>query len=209
MKKILIKQEGWLRKPHYDFFSKFEEPFFGITVSVDCTQAYRVAKEVKSSFFLYYLYRALKAANQIENFKYRIVDGQVFLFDSINASPTINRDNGTFGFAYLNYNEIEKIFVENANREIDMVRTTNNLLPAISGQNVIHFSAIPWLDFTAVSHARSFSYPDSCPKILFGRVSESDGIRKMPLSVSVHHGLMDAYHVGLFVERFQELLNEY
>jgi chloramphenicol O-acetyltransferase type A len=30
----------------------------------------------------------------------------------------------------------------------------------------------------------------------------------MPLSVHVHHALMDAYHVGLFIDEFQKLMNE-
>ncbi len=30
----------------------------------------------------------------------------------------------------------------------------------------------------------------------------------MPVSIHGHHGLMDGYHIGLFVERVQELWNE-
>ena len=29
----------------------------------------------------------------------------------------------------------------------------------------------------------------------------------MPVSINVHHALMDGYHVGLFIEKFQKLLN--
>lgn len=29
----------------------------------------------------------------------------------------------------------------------------------------------------------------------------------MPVSIHVHHGLMDSHHVGLFVEEFQKLMN--
>lgn len=32
---------------------------------------------------------------------------------------------------------------------------------------------------------------------------------EMPVSIHVHHGLMDGYHVEKFVEIFQALLNEY
>lgn len=56
--KQLINLETWERKEHYLFFSQFEEPFFGVTVSIDCTKAYQIAKEKKTSFFLYYLYQA-------------------------------------------------------------------------------------------------------------------------------------------------------
>lgn len=205
--KTRINIDDWIRKEHYLFFSQFEEPFFGVTVTVDCTKAYQQAKAKDVSFFLYYLYRALKAANEVENFRYRIVNKEIYLFDQVNASPTINRPNGTFGFAYIDYEEDETMFYQKAFEETEKVRQANTLLPAVSGENVIHFSALPWLDFTALSHARSFTFPDSCPKISFGKVTEHNGRKTMPVSIHVHHGLMDGYHTGLFVDRFQELMN--
>ena len=108
--KKLIDLDNWNRKEHFLFFSKFEEPFFGVTVKVDCTTAYQKAKEKGVSFFLYYLYRALKTANEIENFRYRIIENQPYDFATVNASPTINRPDGTFGFAYMDYFEDEKQF---------------------------------------------------------------------------------------------------
>lgn len=202
-----IEIDNWNRKEQYNFFSKFSEPFFGVTVNVNCTKAYSKAKEKQVSFFLYYLYRALKAANKIDNFKYRIIDNQVYEFNTVNASPTINRPNGTFGFAYMNFEEDETIFYKNALLEIEKVQNSNNLLPAVSGENVIHFSAIPWIDFTSISHARNFSYPDSCPKISFGKMTETLGEKSMPVSIHGHHALMDGYHIGKFVDLFQDLMN--
>ncbi len=206
--RTLIKIDDWNRKEHFLFFSQFDEPFFGITVSADCTKAYQRAKENNVSFFLYYLYRALKAANEIENFRYRIIDKQVYMFDKVNASPTISRSNGTFGFAYMDYEQDEDVFYDKAIQETEKIRNSTSLLPAVSGENVIHCSAIPWLNFTSLSHARSFAFPDSSPKISFGKLTEQNSIQTMPVSIHVHHGLMDGYHVGLFVNRFQELLNE-
>lgn len=204
--KTLIDIESWIRKEHYLFFSKFEEPFFGVTVKVDCSKTYTSARQQGVSFFLSYLYKALKAANETENFRYRIIDNQVFCFNSVNASPTINRPNGTFGFAYIDYSDDEKEFYSNAQTEIARIKNSPSLMPSVSGQNVIHFSALPWLDFTSVSHARSFSFPDSSPKISFGKVIDCNGQKTMSVSIHVHHALMDGYHVGLFVERFQNLL---
>ena len=201
-----IDIDNWNRKEHFLFFSKFEEPFFGVTIKVDCTSAYKKAKEKGISFFLYYLYRALKAANEIENFRYRIIENQPYDFAIVNASPTINRPDGTFGFAYMDYFEDEKQFYEKALQEIENVKNTNSLLPAVSGENVIHFSAIPWLDFTSISHARSFSHPDSCPKISFGKMTENNAVKEIPVSIHGHHALMDGYHAGLFIDKFQDLL---
>ncbi len=203
-----INVETWERKDHFHFFSQFQEPFFGVTVSVNCTKAYQQAKEHQYSFFLYYLYQALKAANETENFRYRIIDEKVYLFDEVHASPTINRPDGTFGFSYMDYKDEQEDFFANAKQVITEVQQTKGLIPAVSGENVIHFSAIPWLNFTSLSHARSFTFPDSCPKISFGKMMEENGNKTMAVSVHGHHGLMDGYHVGLFIDRFQELLNQ-
>tara|TARA_R110002012_G_scaffold273100_1_gene458912 strand:- start:266 stop:769 length:504 start_codon:yes stop_codon:yes gene_type:complete len=167
-----------------------------------------MAKEKKMSFFLYYLYRALKAVNRIENFKYRIIQNDVYEYEQVNASPTINRKDGTFGFAYMNYFDEEAEFYRNALKEIEKVQNSNSLLPALTGENVIHFSAIPWINFTSLSHARSYSQADSCPKISFGKITEVNGVKTMPTSIHVHHALMDGFHVGKFIEEFQGLLNE-
>lgn len=47
--KKLVDLENWNRKEQFQFFSKFTEPFFGVTVKVECTQAYAKAK--KNQFF--------------------------------------------------------------------------------------------------------------------------------------------------------------
>ena len=74
--------------------------------------------------------------------------------------------------------------------------------------DVIHYSSIPWVKFTGLTHARSFTFPDSVPKISFGKCANVDGRMVMPVSVNAHHGLVDGLHVGLFFQRFQELLNQ-
>ncbi|MBD0405406.1 chloramphenicol acetyltransferase [Flammeovirga sp. EKP202] len=206
MKKI-VDIENWNRKEHYHFFSKFSEPFHGITVKVDCTKAYDQAKERGVSFFLYYLYRSIKAANQIVNFRYRILEGKVYEYDSIRPSCTIGREDGTFGFSYLDYHEQEDLFYKKAKEKIGEVKKSTSLFSGGAGDDVIHFSAIPWINFTSLSHARSFEMPDSVPKISFGQLTEEGGMKSMSVSIHVHHALVDAYHVGQFIEQFQNLLN--
>ncbi|HCL06048.1 MAG TPA: chloramphenicol acetyltransferase [Chitinophagaceae bacterium] len=205
--KTLLNIDNWNRKDQFRFFNQFEEPFFGITVQVDCTRAYQVSKENNYSFFLYYLHASLQAANETEPFRYRIENDQVYVYDQVNASPTINRPDGTFGFSYMDYHPDFSFFTEHAKEIMEEVRNTTGLIPAVSGENVIHYSSIPWLNFTSLSHARSFSFKDSCPKISFGKMTEQNGLRQMPVSIHVHHALMDGFHVAQFVDRFQEILS--
>lgn len=208
--KTLLDIENWPRKEHFHFFRQFEEPFFGATVEIDCTKAYANAKTLKASFFSYYLHKTLVAVNTIEPFRYRISDDQIYICDQINASATIGRKNGTFGFSLIEYDSDFAVFKGITATEIDRIQTTSGLFTrTFDDDNVIHFSAIPWLDFTSLSHARSYTFPDSCPKISFGKMKIADNDkRSMPMSVHVHHGLMDGFHLGQFVDCFQELMNQ-
>lgn len=214
--KKMIDLETWPRRAHFEFFKTFEEPFFGITAQVECSKAYESAKLLNASFFLYYLHSALWAANATEPFAYRIDEqGRPVVYDRINAAPTINREDGTFGFSYMDYDPDFRTFEATAQKEIARVRQTKGLEVAASGDNVIYFSSLPWIPFTSLSHARKLSIGDSVPKISFGKLSRnaegSNGQQGdkalMPVSVHVHHALVDGLHVGQFLEKFQEALD--
>ena len=71
----------------------------------------------------------------------------------------------------------------------------------------MHFSAMPWVAFTGLTHARSFSHPDSIPKISVGRLRPEGNRQLMSVAVNVHHGLADGYHVGLFLAELQRRLD--
>ena len=203
-----LNLDTWNRKEHFQHFSRMEEPFFGITSRVDCTKAYAKAKESGVSFFTYYLHKTLVAVNATENFRYRIIDGEIYLFERIDASATILREDKTFGFSLMEYSENLTEFAEITRKEIERIHHTPELITRDFDINLIHFSALPWIDFTSYSHARSFTFPDSCPKISFGKMIDEDGKKTMAIAVHVHHGLVDGYHVGQFLTLFQELMNE-
>jgi len=206
-----MKQEldisSWNRKEHFEFFCKFEEPFFGTTIQFDCTKAYAKAKELGVSFFAYYLHKTLVAANNIENFRYRIEEGKVLIYDKINVSSTILRDDKTFGFSEVEYDENLNVFIQNYDTEAERVKSLPGLFTREHNQNIIHFSAVPWINFTSISHSRSFTFPDSCPKFSFGKMTTENNKKFMSMSVHVHHALVDGYHLGLFFDEFERLMN--
>jgi chloramphenicol O-acetyltransferase type A len=208
--KTKLDLENWNRKEHFLFFKQMEEPFFGLTVEIDCTQAYASAKQLETSFFSYYLHKTIVAVNTIEPFRYRIIDDAIYIYDTIDVSATIIRDDFTFGFSLIEYSPDFAIFSKRVAKETLRIQQTTGLFTReFPDTNLIHFSAIPWVTFSALSHARSFAFPDSCPKISFGKMTISDnGKRTMPMSIHVHHGLMDGYAVGQFIAFFQNLMNE-
>lgn len=201
-----INLQTWNRKEHFEFFRAFDEPFFGVTVAIDCTKTYHNCKSNGDSFFIKYLHNTLVAVNATPSFKLRIHDGLPYEYDQINVSPTIARKNGTFGFSYMDYTEDFEVFKEHAQAVIAQVEVSTGLDPTVSGQDVIHFSSLPWLNFTAVSHARNFKFEDSCPKISFGKMTELNGKKSMPMSIHVHHSLVDGKDVAEFAARVETLM---
>lgn len=208
--KTLLDLENWNRKEHFLFFRQMEEPFFGITTTIDCTKGYETAKKLGTSFFVYYLHKTIVAVNAIEAFRYRIIDDEIYIYDTIHVSATLMREDKTFGFSLIEYSADFDVFSKNTFQEIERIKNTPGLFTReFPSDNLIHFSAVPWINFTSLSHARSFTFPDSCPKISFGKMMvDKDGKRSMSMSVHVHHGLMDGYHVGQFLDFFQELMND-
>ncbi len=208
--KTILDLKNWNRKEHFEFFNSMEEPFFGMTFKIDCSKAFLEAKAKNISFFAVYLHKILLAVNAIEPFRYRIIEKDIFVFDKINASATIGRPDKTFGFSQIEFDPNFDIFSNNLAAEIARIQTTTGLFTrAFDQSNLIHFSAVPWVNFTSVSHARSFKLADSCPKINVGKMTVSKkGIHKIAISVHVHHGLMDAISVGEFAYLLQKLMNE-
>lgn len=208
--KTILDLDNWNRKEHFLFFKQMQEPFFGVTVDIDCSKAYITSKFLNTSFFIFYLHKTLTAVNAFENFRYRILNTHVYVHDRIDGSATISRADGTFGFSLIEYHPDYQIFEETALAEIERIQNTTGLFTReFNAENLIHFSAIPWLKFTSLSHARNMTFPDSCPKISFGKMKiDQNGKRTMPMSIHVHHGLMDAMHVGQMVDYFQQIMNQ-
>lgn len=198
--------ESWNRKDHYHFFRSFEEPYHGINVNIDCTAAYRFAKANGVSFFLYHLYQATAAAQVVEAFKCRIEGDEVYVYDTIDTQTTVGRADGTFGFAAMPYKPTFAEYLTSATKAVEQVRNSSGLVRP-EGINIIRFSSLPWINFTSLSHARKFSFEDSCPRISFGKMTEHEGKRTMPVSIHVNHALVDGLHVAQYIDKFQELMN--
>jgi chloramphenicol O-acetyltransferase type A len=203
-----VDLETWVRKDHFKFFNSFDEPYFSVNVDVDCTIAYQKAKEQGISFYLYYLYCAISAINGIENFRYRVIGDEVFIFDKIDVTHVVLRPNETFGFGFIEFKPTLAEFIATAKADTERILASTGLDLKLPGDNIIHFSAMPGLKFTGLTHARSFAFRDSSTKLSVGKLTDVDGRKIMPLSVTVHHGLTDGLHVSRFVDLYQQLLNQ-
>lgn len=207
MTKTILDIESWNRKEHFRFFSALDDPFFGITAHVDFTAIYHEARHDAQSFFLYSLHHILTKANEIDEFKLRIEGpDSVVKYDTIHVSPTIGREDDTFGFAFFEYLPNRDEFIRQATHEIARVKDGSGLsFSENTGRvDVIRYSSIPWFSFTEMKHAGSFKNGDSVPRISTGKLIDTHGSMLLPISICAHHGLMDGRHVARFLNKLSE-----
>jgi chloramphenicol O-acetyltransferase type A len=168
--------------------------------------AYKKSKDTGSSFFAIYLHDCMKAINAVENFKYRIVDNDVFEYDVIHASATLSRADNTFGFSFINFSDSFQEFNTNIQKEKQRINDSTEIYPPVNGLDCIHCSALPWFSFT--SQKEPFSgVKDSVPKFAFSKTYKKNDSLMMNVGINVNHALIDGYHVGQFAELFQKNLN--
>lgn len=199
----------WARRDLFEFFRNYDNPYFNICAQLDVTRLLdALQKHPETSISLTYHYIALRVGNEIEPFRYRMRDGRVFVHDVIHGGTIVLLPNESFNFAYFNYYEEFGRFMAEAASAVKEAQSAGSSLTADDSDDRIHFTVLPWVAFTSFAHARHRGPLDSVPKIAFGKFIRETGRTLLPVSVEVHHALMDGLHVGRYLDRFQELLNE-
>ena len=206
----ILDLDTWKRRRHFEFFRDSEDPFFNLCTEVDVTKLVeRVSSLAHGSFFLASLWISTRAANDIESFRYRLDGESVLVFDSVDCGSTILRDDQTFGFGYFRFTTDYARFASEGALEVARVRSeSGDLRERTDSLAMIYYSIIPWVSFSSFSHARNRGERDSIPRIVFGRHHSDHERRRMPVSVEVHHALMDGLHVAQYLERMQHYLND-
>ena len=151
----IIDLANFRRKATFDFYKSFEDPFYNITCNVDISNLYTFCKKNNHSIFLGTLHACMQAANEIPEFKQRLIDDQVIQYEKINPGSTILKDDETFTFAYFDYHPDFISFQKEGKEEINLRKKSVDLEPEKERKDLIFFSSIPWISFTQFKHARS------------------------------------------------------
>jgi len=206
----ILDQNTWKRKEHYAFFKACDDPYYGVTLEIDVTKAYEKCKALDISFSLYYHYLSTKALNEIEEFRFRIKGEDIVIFDKTDVTTILLRPDKTFVIAYVPFVDSFEEFCLLAKAEFEkMLKTTGiGLTEDIMRLNTIHYSAMPWLNFKSLSHPLKIGAVKGNPRISFGKAYEINNKRLMSVAVHAHHGFVDGFHIGAYIDTFQTYLDE-
>lgn len=201
--------ERWGRRAAFEFFKDFDNPFFGITVELDVTRHVSHCRDKGAPFSLATKFLAMRAVNESEPFRMRLEEDRVVIYERVHPTSTeLFEDHKLLVVSHDDTDDFRE-FCERAKSAREAARHRTTFLDEASMRpDTIHFSIVPWLTFTSVSHARHLSgHKSSEPKIMFGRYHGPEDALRMPVSVECHHALMDGLHVSQFLERLQALFD--
>ncbi len=206
----------WNRRAHFDFFRAYDNPYFNITADVDVTALHACSQAAEGpSFAVAAYYLSLRAINAIEPFAYRIRREpgdrgavSVIRHPVVHGGSIVLRPDESFTFVYFDYETSYPAFAAGASAALAAGRRADQLGARDDRDDLVHYSVIPWVSFTSFSHARRWGTDDAVPKLVFGKHRAVGSRRLMPVSVEVHHALVDGLHVGRYFEHFQAGLDD-
>jgi len=203
-----IDLETWPRRAAYEFFRGFDDPFFNLCSRVDVRRTRAWCQERGASFFLASLHAGLRAVHRVEALRLRTRGDEVVRCERVNGGSTVLNPDESFSFVYFTYRPELAEFVADAQAVLDAHHRAGPSFAPGETDEIIHFSVIPWVHFTSVSHARNHRTGESVPKIIFGRFQEEGDRCPLPVSIEVHHALVDGLHVGQFFAALQAAFDD-
>ncbi|NFO05016.1 chloramphenicol acetyltransferase [Clostridium botulinum] len=177
------------------------------SINIDITKFYKYIKENELPFFISILYASTKTANSIKEFKLRIRGDKVIEHETVNPSFTIITDEEVFSFCRSNYTDNFNEFKTNTLKEIEKVKNNISIEDEPGQDDLLYITSIPWVSFTNITHPIQMNPVDSIPRIAWGKYFEEGGNIKLPISVDVHHALVDGVHIGQYFNIIQEIID--
>lgn len=212
--KHIVDIDTWERRDNYNFFKGFVSSWYSITTEIDCTEASAAARSAGRSFFLYYLYAVVRAANEVPALRYRTdKNGQVIFHDEVDIISPIAVPGRTFYTVRIPYHEDFESFYAEAYSLITDIPADGDPYgaeKALQGQgeyDVVHLSAVPKMYFTSTTYTLAEA-GNACshPLMTSGKVVNREGRLVFPLSIYVNHAFVDGSHLASFFQKIEEHL---
>jgi len=191
------------RRDRFDFFDRMESPAVNLCFTLDVPDFRPWCKAHDLAPFHVMLCAVLRAVLKVENFRYRIVDGEVIRIDRLVPSFTVMNQHGDLNFAQFDWSDDVREFVargQAAREEASSMTALNVKYRTMSPRDAkdqVFVTCMPWLDFTSIQHPMASLATPDIPSLAWGRFRDGPGGLQLPFSVQAHHGFVDGWHIHL------------
>jgi chloramphenicol O-acetyltransferase len=190
------------RRDRFALFDSMDGAAVNICFPLELPDFRPWCKEQGLAPFHVLLCAVLRAVLKVENFRYRLLDGEVFQIDRLRPSFTVINQHNDLNFAQFDWSEDLREFVvrgiaarEEASNMTELNAAYRGMSPREAKEQVF-ITCIPWLPFTSIQHpSASLPHPD-IPSLAWGKFRDGpNGRLELPFSVQAHHGFVDGFHI--------------
>jgi chloramphenicol O-acetyltransferase type A len=193
---------GYYRQKQFDYYRQYRNPFYSMTFELDATALKAFIDHNGYRTYLNLCYFLTRAAQGIEDFRYRLRDGQLVLYERLDPGLTVPAANGGFGWSHFEYDEDVHVFNRRAAAEWPSPDEPADMTPK-DHDNQIYFTAIPGAVFTGFTH--TWDDPsEGAARVAFGQLFERDDRLLVPVGIQVNHIFIDGRALGELTRRAQE-----
>jgi len=201
----LIDLDTWDRREFYEHFINEVVCSYSITVNLDIT---RLKGQPLYPVMIWLLTRTV---NAMPEFRTSLTKDGLGIYDNMHPMYTVfNKEHKNFSGIWSWFSEDYADFLKNYEADVQEYSKSTRYAPKDgTPENSFNISMVPWLEFTSVNLNVYDDGKFLLPIFTLGKYFERDGKRLLPLAIQVHHAVCDGYHVGLFVEKLQSLIDDF
>jgi len=204
-----IEFENPHRQKHFDFFNQMNHPHFNVTANVEITAYFNFIKKKEYSMTPAIVYLITKAAIQTKEFRWRIRENNIVEHATLSPSFAVYTDVAdVFSFCTVDFHDDLESFLQIANKESEKMKENPSFEDEEGRDDYLFLSSLPWISFTGFQHAMPYHPTDSVPRMTWGKFIIEDKRILMPLSVQVHHAIVDGRHVGQYFEAIERIAKD-
>jgi len=203
------------RRDRFNAFASFENPLVNLCFEMELPDFRPYCKARQLPPFHFFLYAVLTSISKIDNFMYRVHEGEVIKIEDFLASYTVINADGNLNFARFDMCDALPEFIARSLAAKKVAEASGPLTNTLADQTPlaqrknIFITCMPWLKLSAIEHPIFRHENYDIPSLAWGKFGDgADGMMTIPFAVQAHHGFVDGYHVHLLAEAIKARLAE-
>lgn len=206
-----VDMNTWPRAQTYTYFTNTVSTLiYSINVTLDVTIVKNPLKKQKLKFFPAYLYLITHVLNEQKEFLMAVQNDTLgYWNDRTPCYPILHKDDKTLTFLWTVYNDNFNRFYEQYMSDMDQYGKQHGILSAKGKppSNSYIIACTPWFSFNSLSMQLQNATYYYAPLFEAGGFSQIGNTIGMPLSITVNHAVIDGYHIKVFLEKLQWMMD--